>query len=239
MSAETLSDGTTITAIIDGEKTIITTLGVADSIAEVGQQFAWIGAALRSVPIDCGPGLYKCSPQLVSVTGKTDGNDEGKLVCEFDFSMESPIEITGVPGGCWHNMLKNPVLVTGFPIRAKSAQNSGVEMPLDIMACLAGSHRAIEFDGKMILKGFSTMLTAVKQIDDLLLWHYTFHIDKSRISFLEAAAPSGAHIHLGLLATSRHAVGWCSSARCHTGKRKPANRSCPRLFSYRGSHSLD
>lgn len=109
---------------------------------------------------------------------------------EFSFKMENPIEDVIIPGNCWHSMFKNPVLVTGLPIRAKSAQNAGVEMSLDIMACLAGSHRAIELYDKLVLKSFSTMLTAVKHIEDLLIWHYSYHTDESKTYFLEAAVSS-------------------------------------------------
>lgn len=202
----------------DDGRTIITVVGVADSIAEVCQQFAWVGAALQSAPADIEASLSEFSPRISKTTWKETENGK-ELVCELDFVMESHTKRSSGPGSCWHNMLKSPVLVNGFPIRAKSVRGIGVEMTLDIMADLVGSHRAIEFDGKLILKGFSTMLSAVKQIDDFLVWHYTFHTDKTRIPFFDAGAPVSGDIHLGLLEHSRHIIGWCSSARYYAGKR--------------------
>lgn len=212
-----MTDGTALTAVLDGHRTVVGVVGVADSIAEVAQQLAWTGAALQSAPTDVGQGLYSCSSSITSTAWKL--NEQGsELIIEMDFKMEKSTVGSNMLGHCWHKMLKSPVLVTGFPILAKSIDESGIEMPLDIMACLTGSHRVIDFDEKVVLKGFSTMLTAVKRTEGFLIWHYTFHADKSRIPFLEATPPENDNIHLGLLESSRHVIGWCSSARYHTGK---------------------
>jgi hypothetical protein len=212
-----MTDGTALTATFDGQRTVIGVVGVADSIAEVAQQLAWTGAALQCAPANVGQGLYSCSSNITSTAWKL--NEHGsELIIDMDFKMEKLTIGSNGLGDCWHKMLRTPVLVKGFPILAKSIEESGIEMPLDIMACLTGSHRVIEFDEKVVLKGFSTMLTAVKRTEGFLIWHYTFHADKSRIPFFEAASPENDNIHLGLLESSRHIIGWCSSARYHTGK---------------------
>lgn len=205
-------------AMCDDGRTIITVAGVADSIAEVCQQFAWIGAALQSAATEIEAGLSESYPRISKATWKDNKNGK-QLMCELDFLVESNTKRSPGSGSCWHNMLKKPVLVTGFPIRAKSVRDIGVEMPLNMMARLSGSDHAIEYDGKVVLKGFSTMLTAVKQIEGFLIWHYTFHTDKTRIPFFDAGAPVSGDIHLGLLEHSRHIIGWCSSARYYAGKR--------------------
>lgn len=147
--------------------------GVVDSIAEVGQQVAWTGAALRFTPANFEPGFYICYPSIVDTDWENNGEDS-EPIFEFDFRLENSIEGTSITGRCRYSTFKSLVLVTGFPIRAKPAQTAGLETSLDIMACLAGSHRVVEFDGKVVLKGFSTVLTAVKQTEDLFIWHYTF-----------------------------------------------------------------
>jgi hypothetical protein len=70
---------------------------------------------------------------------------------------------------CWHNLLRNPVLVKGYPILRRSEPNTGLEIPLNIMAALARALRATTFNKRLFVKGFCTMLIPNKQIGDLLI----------------------------------------------------------------------
>ena len=61
-SLATLPDGIEVSARIfgievSGRKFIVTAIGTADSVAEIGQQLAWLGAALRSSPFEVGVAL--------------------------------------------------------------------------------------------------------------------------------------------------------------------------------------
>jgi len=221
-----LPDGTAIDARINGHKFIVTTTGTGDSVAEVGQQFAWLGAALRSSPfearvtlcspvIQIGPSEDTASP--LDARGKTLAM--GNIHCEIKFEMEEcPTNTLGRPGQCWHNMVGNPVVVGGYPILAKHERGLGVEMPLNMIARLGGSQRVTEFDGKVYLKGFSTMLIATRIAKDLLIWHYFFNCDKKRISYLDHTLQSVEHISMLQLHKSRHVVGWSSECMYYAGK---------------------
>ena len=59
-----LPDGTELDAWIEGSKFIITAVGTGHSLAEIGQQFAWLGTALRSSRYDAG--IATCSPFVLS-----------------------------------------------------------------------------------------------------------------------------------------------------------------------------
>lgn len=113
-------------------------------------------------------------------------------------------------------MFRNPVLVTGYPILTKSA-GLGLELPLDMMAELAGADRAVEFDGKVFVKGFSTMLIATKHVQDLLVWHYHYKSRGARISYLDHNITTSDGINLFQLQNARHVVGWCASSNYYAG----------------------
>ncbi|OXV07933.1 hypothetical protein Egran_04303 [Elaphomyces granulatus] len=121
------------------------------------------------------------------------------------------------PGQCWHNMFRNPIMVSGYPILTKHEHGLGVEMPLNMVAGLAGSERANQFDGKVFIKGFSTMLIAVKITTDLLIWHYFYNSEGERISYLDHTLQGVDDISLLQLDTARHVVGWCSDSMYYAG----------------------
>jgi hypothetical protein len=93
-------------------------------------------------------------------------------------------------GECWHTMLRNPVIVSGYPILTKNKPGLGLEMLLNMMAWLNGSNKATEFDGKIFIKGFSTILVATRRSNDLLLWHYYYSNQEERTSYLDSAIES-------------------------------------------------
>jgi hypothetical protein len=115
-------------------------------------------------------------------------------------------------------MVRNPVMVSGYPILAKHERGIGLEMPLNMIARLGGSERANEFDGKIFLKGFSTMLIATKIAGDLLIWHYFYNRDGERISYLDHTLQSIDNISMLELHKSRHIVGWSSECMYYAGK---------------------
>jgi hypothetical protein len=108
-------------------------------------------------------------------------------------------------------------MVSGYPILRKSAPGAGIEMPLNMMTALVGSQQAVEFDGKIFLKGFSTMLVATKLSQDTLLWHYHYNEQAEKISYLDQQHHRVDSINLLQLETSRHVVGWCPSSVQYTG----------------------
>lgn len=114
-------------------------------------------------------------------------------------------------------MFKNPVLVSGYPVLTKREKGTGVEMPLSMLPWFAGSKRVTEFDGKIIIKGFSTMLIATKVCGDLFLWHYYYN-ENGRISYFDHKLQGVDHISMLQLDTARHVVGWCSDCEYYAGE---------------------
>ena len=222
----TLPDKTQVQARIEGAKFIVIAIGTRDSLAEVGQQFAWLGAACRSSPFDVGIAI--CSPSIrLSPSNKgvssaqvsQAGLNTVEVVAHIDFKIGDLITShNGLPGQCWHNMFRNPLVVSGFPVLTKHEVGLGLEMPLNMVAGLVGSDRATEFDEKIFVKGFSAMLIASKVTKNLLLWHYLYNDNGGRISYLDHELQNIDDISLLELNTFRHVVGWCSNSEYFAGK---------------------
>lgn len=220
-----LPDGTELDAHILDQKFLVIVTGTSDSIAEVGEQLAWLGAALRSSPFESG--VTTCSPIIQSthliedrsLAEKSGSKILAQILCIIKFEMKPQAKSAEVSNGqCWQNMFKNPVMVSGYPILAKHEQGLGLEMPLNIIAGLAGSDRATIFDGKVFIKGFSTMLIAIKITRDLLLWHYFYNVDGERLAYLDHSVQAVDDISLLHLNTARNIVGWCTDCMYYAGK---------------------
>ena len=204
-----------------------TVSGTGDSLAELGQQFSWLGAALRSSPFEAG--VAACSPCVRSIRTSSETTDlsisdsEAKpfasMFCVIGFDIEEPIATEEtLPGECWRRMFRNPVLVAGFPILTKHEPGIGLEMSLATIAVLAGSERATMFNEKVFIKGFSTMLIATKLTHDILIWHYYYNREGERISYLDHTRQAIDDINLLQLEAARHVVGWCSDCEYNAGK---------------------
>lgn len=221
-----LPDGTVLDACFNRSKFVVTTTGTSSSIVEIGQQLAWLGAALRSSPFEAKVTL--CSPIIrISQLGSTSSPFKAQIepsamvniCCMIEYEInECSLSMNGASGQCWHNMVRNPVMVSGYPILAKHERGLGLEMPLNMIAKLGGSERANEFDGKVFIKGFSSMLIATKLAKDLLTWHYFYDHDGERISYLDHALQSVDNISMSQLHKYRHIVGWSSECMYYAGK---------------------
>lgn len=211
------------------------TTGPGDSIVEVGQQLAWVAAALQSSTSTTG--IAPCAPFVSSATLKptdtisSDPEEVPEILCTIDFDIQLPAtDIAEQPGHCWHKMFRNPVMVVGYPILSKPASNPGhgLELPLNMMSILAGSDRVHEFEDRVLIKGFSTMVSATKRLGNLIIWHYFYNADGGKISHLDLMLDHEFDVSLSLseLESARHVVGWCSECKLYAGKQS-VSRSFP------------
>ncbi|VUC25621.1 unnamed protein product [Clonostachys rosea] len=218
----TYPDGTTLAAKLQDFTFRAEVTGVADSIAEIGEQIAWISASLRSSYLSSG--LLYCTPFIARVGETRSKLQDTRSKPRSDFTFDIDFVREDVPrpakpqdGQCWHHMFLNPVIVKGYPIRRKVKQNSGLEITLDIMAGLAHTDMVDEFKGTTFIKGFSTMLVPTQKVKDTILWHLVYKEDGTRISFKDHNLPHTERINTLELSDSRHVVGWCSEARFFPG----------------------
>ncbi|KAL9473956.1 hypothetical protein ACSS6W_008336 [Trichoderma asperelloides] len=208
-----LPEGTELIAWIDDRKFVTEVSGTRDSIAEIGQQLAWLRGSLSSTFLDTGIEFH--TPLVHNV-------DSSKTVSRVPdpsvhFWIECMVETRRYSysdngdGECWRNMFRNPVLVKGFPVLRRPQLDTGIEMPLHMMSALVSTHRIDEFNGKLFIKGFSTMLIPTHYTEGVITWHLLYNQDGNHISYLDACTP---HISIKYsdLEKSRNIVGWCSQA---------------------------
>lgn len=115
-------------------------------------------------------------------------------------------------------MFRNPVVVKGYPILRRSGPDTGLEIPLNIMAGLARTQFANFFNGSIFIKGFSTMLILIKSSGGLLIWHLLYNKDGNRIFYLDNTVCHVENVSTIDLERSRHVLGWCSEVKCYTGR---------------------
>jgi hypothetical protein len=219
-----LPDGTQFQARIEDAKLIVNVVGSSESLAEAGQQLAWLGAAFQSSPVEtgmalCVPSIRECylMHDLPSVEA-SEQRQRGKIICGLDFEVKAPNMAEMKESGlCWHKMFASLILVGGFPILSKQEPKLGLEMSLDLLAGMVGASQVLGIQGKVFLKGFSTMLVGVRRLDDLLIWHFSFDEDGNRISYLDVALGQACDMNVDQIDDVRHVVGWSSESSYYAG----------------------
>lgn len=219
-----LPDRTKITAWMTESAFMVEAVGTACSVAEVGEQFAWVGSALRSSPYRYG--VICCTPRFAKVqnsreiTKRLDTEVAGEAMFDIHFSLQSGSDhFDKNPCQCWHNMFRNPVVVRGYPIPRRLEANTGLEIPLNMMAGLSNTVRADVFDGKVFIKSHSSMLVPTRQTGDMILWHFLQHEHDEIMLYSHNQLPH-ALIDFSVLDNPkiRHIVGWLSEAKTLSGK---------------------
>ncbi|KAK5224482.1 hypothetical protein LTR72_004263 [Exophiala xenobiotica] len=215
-----LRDDTKLQGSIDGPHFNVQVSGIRDSIAEVGEQLAWLGSALRSSTDD---NLALCRPCIENIAksspdGQTIETSPNVYTCHIQFrTYQHGAHPTITNGRCWHDMFRNPTIVEGFPILERPENMPGLEIPLNIMAALIQTRRIDTFNDTPYIKGFSSMLYPTKSVDNFLLWHHLFNKDGNRIPFTDERITGGCYISRFDLPTARHIVGWCSEVEYCAG----------------------
>lgn len=216
-----LPDKTQLVAWSQGPEFRLEVTGTAESIADIGEQLAWLGSALRSSPYETGVtvvGAFVSDMGTNSASKITEGQPS-KYFCNLSFNLDV-IDNTGEisNGQCWHQLFRNPVIVRGYPIPRRPMSNMGLEISLDIMASLSGTRYINTFTNKIFIKGFSAMLVPTRHSDNILLWHLVCKKNGDRVSYLDGKDIHADNVSLPDLETSRHILGWSSSVRYLVGK---------------------
>lgn len=229
-------DGTKFIAWREDGSLVLDVSGIQDSIAELGEQLAWLGAALRvpsktngvilSTPVAT---TTSCTPKLGSVKDSL-----SSPVVNIRFSLKS-VQISDMSeapdGTCWHFLFRSPVIVTGFPIRSRPENERGLELSLEIMSFLAGTPFATHFDNVLVLKGVSTMLVPTGRTENSIAWHFLQDKNGKRLPYyafrtLRSRDLDTSQVNFDLLSTARirNFVGWVPSVTRHLGRFSHLNK---------------
>ncbi|PQE07314.1 pfs domain protein [Rutstroemia sp. NJR-2017a WRK4] len=182
----------------------------AAEVVEVCQQLAWLGSAIQTSP-----------------SGRV-GRSHFRMVQQDDFGtsprflMEFSVTSLGdEENSCWHDLFFNPVIAYNFPIEERHFGN-GLEIPIHMMAALGGASQAVEFDGGIVIKGFSSMFVPLKRVGDSIQWHYIKKEDDTRFPYSEVNhhCPGRAlleNVDFKSLTTTRAFLGWWGNITSHLG----------------------
>lgn len=209
---EGFADRTIVKARVLQDVFNVEVYGTPDVVADIGESVAWLASALQRSGRDLG--LASCSPFIKGIVSRND-----VVSCQVHFVVSHVEKDTSSLNGlCWQTMFRDPVLVAGFPILRRPSSGTGLEAPLNLMAGLVQTRRVHSFMGRIFLKGFSSMLVGVGNIDGVYIWHHYCTSDGSRISYLNANEHKVDELRLHTLAASRHIVGWCTDATYMAGR---------------------
>ncbi|KAK3305182.1 uncharacterized protein B0T15DRAFT_531556 [Chaetomium strumarium] len=218
-----LPDRTRLVACFNNHKLSLSVAGNTFSVAEVAEQVAWIGAALRSSPADTAAAYSTAHVTGLDFSIGTTIESADRIItvgcCNIEFKTEILQDTDlATAGRCWRGMFGNPVIVRGYPIRRRAEPDTGLEIPLDMVAALTKCQRVVNFAGTTFLKGFSATLTAVRVVGDEVLWHLCYNPGGEYISYEDSRASRGDEtLPLGTLVKARHIVGWSNHVRNHVG----------------------
>jgi hypothetical protein len=221
LAIDNLPDGTQLIAWSRGSEFKLEVTGIAECIAEIGEQLAWLSSALRSSPNETGVAFCNSFASEMGMEHFSDltSRSPSRFFCNISFNLEFIDEAEGLSNGqCWHQLFRNPVIVKGYPILRRPVSNLGLEISLDTMAGLAQTQHINTFDNKIFIKGFCTMLVPTHYCGNIIIWHLLYKKNGERISYLESNGNHAENISLSGLETSRHILGWCSKVRYLAGK---------------------
>ncbi|KAK8150546.1 hypothetical protein G3M48_001121 [Beauveria asiatica] len=213
---------TELTAWSYGPRLYVKVLGLEPSIAEVGEQLAWLGAALRSSPR--GKGVCYCTPFVTVPAADVLVEQTSMVKSRFQIRFQfEEVENELSNGHCWHNMFRCPVVARGYPISRRTTTQTGLDMPLNMMACMVRTGHVVPFDSTWYLKGFSSLLALVERRDDLLLWHHICDNKGGRLSYFDHNKSSTVALAAAELENGRHVVGWCPDVNLYAGALEDVN----------------
>ncbi|KAL3475082.1 hypothetical protein BJX99DRAFT_259698 [Aspergillus californicus] len=141
------SDSTLLIERLPGEKSGIkvTLVGTRKTITEVAEQLGWLTSAFRSSSI--GAALSDVNFFAVRRI---------EFVIEPRWFITLPSHITE-EAPCWHRLVRNAVIATGFPIPLRTGQ-FGLELPLGVIVSLSRANTFAMANRRPALYGFSSLL---------------------------------------------------------------------------------
>jgi len=170
--------------------------GDGPALYESSSFLIWLSTAVRAAPLD---EIAYCTPEIQRV---------GTADCKVDYSYEYPS--VRPQAACWYGMVRNPVIAKGYPVTPRSPGEQGLELTFNMMTVLAQTPYLALFEGATMLKGFSTILSLIKQAGTSFTWHFLIDRHRRRIPYMEGLEVTEMRLEVeeSDLQAGRHFVGW-------------------------------
>ncbi|KAK1546216.1 hypothetical protein CPAR01_00183, partial [Colletotrichum paranaense] len=210
--ADILHDQTQIS--VSSEHGILTMSldGPAHTIAECGEQLAWLRASWGNPPPQHGmSNTVQRIPFIMKMATL-----HGRLW--FDIGVQNPIpdEFALLEQSRWTDLLGNDevVVVPGYPILRRPNSFNGIEVSPRYLIESLGPVSRYSFTAGLVLDGLQRRLLLMKHVQNVYLWHETQSAERP---FCHCSTPgnqdkgtcSGRTIDLEEILRGRHIIGQC------------------------------
>ena len=189
----------------------VTVSGSTNELVEIAQQLSLLAASIR-VPI---------SDALCHSETTIRPRGISKSSNEFRLELSDLQAVSNTGHSCWHPLFAGSVMARGFPTPPRSGE-VGIEIPYSLMTSLSRILYPVQFDGGLLLKGFSTMLVPIKCSQDSIQWHFISGEEKKRLptGSVNTRIKEWCRMDDSSIFSQRKAfLGWCKSVKVHLGTR--------------------
>ena len=193
--------------------------GTAFSVAECGEQFAWLSAAWLCAAMHRSPHSWggQCTPVIKNYSvasqtaepGSTEVKHYGSCQISFQFRQD---HTTAQGQRRWHGLLSDPLAVEGFPIPRRPESCSGLELSLDMITRLLEAQSIVMDKGKVCIKGLRATLSLSTRVENVFVWNLAFDTSKEnelQSRDISTASKSVWSCEIPLLQRARHIISDC------------------------------
>jgi hypothetical protein len=223
------TDGTIVAVNLNDSNASMVAQGGPAALSELCEGLAWLGSALRLSPPH---GIYSAAPKVEIAIDQKSTYREPSLEVVIDFTVTPLLKSSHLSrikdGICWHALFHTPLVAQGFPIRARSEYEHGLEIPLDMMVLLSETSFATQYDGTLILKGFSTMFVPTRSMQQSVVWHFLTNQGARITHFafrqrcVNYVGIEDLDVHRLRKGNFRNFVGWAPNVTRHLGRSIPS-----------------
>jgi hypothetical protein len=204
--------------------------GTAQSLSELGEQFAWL-TSVRSSMTPSPPlpqGKYRCYVPMIK-SEYNSGKYEKICRINAEHSVRSLEEVHD-RGECWMNFFGNRALILGYPTPRRPDRIPGLEMALSTISRLLNTQYVTTLGDSIFVAGLSAMLVLQNQyeLDRINHWHLVHDLSGTTSGYDLAQSHACrfgdvSSIMEAGFQNSRQIIGWCSRVYDESGKIFGAN----------------
>lgn len=195
---------------------VVTVTGLAHVVAECGQQLAWMVAAIHSTNSEGPARVTPVVVERVRETSVLQGFLSQTRAHAVSFDLD--VRDAGVPKSQGKDSSEsilgdNPSVIYGFPIRRRTVNSPGLEIPGERLWELARAYSVTTRDNRTYIQAYQMTLTLVKRSGDTLLWHSSATAHDPCECYIDKAVHRNAPCSVSNLKELRHIIDYCTAGK--------------------------
>ncbi|KIV91960.1 hypothetical protein PV10_06446 [Exophiala mesophila] len=213
-----LSNGTHVKIVLCKGRLFAECDGLGHAVAEVIEELAWLGAACREHSVADQLGMCFIDVQYLSSV-------EPHIAVTYSLKDLKPATGHATDSSCWHALFRNSVVVQGYPIKRRTQNQQGLEMPMELMLGLGLTDTVTVYNRGLVIDGLQSMFVPVGRTKDSIQWHYIHSELDECIMYSRAdeVCPDRLRedrLDESALGIGRNFVGWTTKAELLFGSDK-------------------